>query len=337
MPHVRREETAAAKSGSVVPAIPSLTDVAGLLVGHATDAAAGTGCAVVLGPKEGIRAAAHIRGRATGTRELDALNPQHIVPHIHAVLLTGGSAFGLGAADGVMRWLAERGRGFPAGIAIVPIVPTAVVFDLGPLGRADRWPTATEGYAACEAAGSDVAEGSVGAGTGTTVGKILGVAGAMKGGVGTWSVRQGEIVVGALAVVNALGDIRDGKGEIIAGARGPNGFVDTRNYLAGGNVHQGSFGRTPQNTTLIVVATNADLSRGALAELAHMAGDAMAQRITPVGTQFDGDVIFALSTARVAVESALPVEILAQDATAVAIERAVRMAKGTKEVPGLRG
>jgi len=289
----------------------------------------------VLGPAEGVRAAAYIRGRATGTRELDALNPQHIVPHIHAVLLTGGSAFGLGAADGVMRWLAERGRGFPAGIAVVPIVPTAVVFDLGPLGRSDRWPTANDGYAACDAAGKSVAEGSVGAGTGTTVGKILGVTGAMKGGVGSWSVRQGDLVVGALAVVNALGDIRDGKGEIIAGARGPGGFVDARKYLAGGNLHQSSFGRPPQNTTLVVVGTNADLPRGALAELAHMAGDALAQRITPVGTQFDGDVIFALSTARIPATSALPVEILAQDATAMAIERAVRAAKGTDAVPGI--
>jgi L-aminopeptidase/D-esterase-like protein len=218
---------------------------------------------------------------------------------------------------------------------VVPIGPTAAVFDLGPLGRPDRWPTADDGYAACEAASRTVPEGSVGAGTGTTVGKILGVAAAMKGGVGSWSIRQGDLVVAALAVVNALGDVRDANGGIIAGARAKAGFVDARAYLASGQGHQTSFGRSPQNTTLVVVGTNADLPRGALAELAHMAGDALAQRITPVGTQYDGDVIFAVSTARVPVASALPIEILAQDATAMAIERAVRMAKGTRDIPGL--
>jgi L-aminopeptidase/D-esterase-like protein len=210
-----------------------------------------------------------------------------------------------------------------------------VVFDLGPLGRADRWPTANDGYAACAAASRVVPEGSVGAGTGSTVGKVLSVAGAMKGGLGTWSIRHGDLVVGALAVVNALGDVRDGSGAIIAGARGPGGFIDARAYLASASRHQASFGRSPQNTTLVVVGTNADLPRGALVELALMAGDALSQRITPVGTQYDGDVIFAVSTGKIPVQSALPVEVRAQDATAMAIERAVRMAKGTREVPGL--
>ncbi|MBI4421154.1 MAG: P1 family peptidase [Gemmatimonadetes bacterium] len=314
---------------------PAITDVEDLLVGHATDVAAWTGCTVLLGPAEGMRAAGYIRGRATGTRELDALSPSHLVPQIHAILLAGGSAFGLGAADGVMRWLAERGRGFSVGVGVVPIVPTAVVFDLAPLGRADRWPTATDAYAACEAAGREVAEGSVGAGAGATVGKALGLAGAMKGGLGTWSVRQGEVVVGALAVVNAFGDVRDAKGGILAGARGPDGFLDARRHLAEGKMPGGSFARAGANTTLVVVGTNADLPRGALAEVSRMTADALGQRITPVGTQFDGDIIFAVSTAQVEVESSLPIEILAQDATAMAIERAVRLARGTKEVPGL--
>ena len=335
---MRREEgrrRTDGQEGIVAARPPSITDVEGILVGHATDVAAWTGCTAVLGPPEGLRAAAYIRGRATGTRELDALSPSHLVPQIHAILLTGGSAFGLGAADGVMRWLAERGRGFSVGVGVVPIVPTAVVFDLAPLGHADRWPTAAEAYAACDAAGREVAEGSVGAGTGTTVGKVLGAAGAMKGGLGTCSVRQGDLVVGALAVVNAFGDVRDAKGEILAGARGPKGFADARRYLAQGHGPGGSFARPGTNTTLVVVGTNADLPRGALAELARMAADALGQRITPVGTQFDGDIVFAISTAVVKVDSSLPAEILAQDATAMAIERAVRLATGTLEIPGL--
>jgi L-aminopeptidase/D-esterase-like protein len=314
----------------------SIADIPGILVGHHTDADAATGCTVVLGPADGVRAAAYLRGRATGTRELGTLNPAHLVPQVHAILLAGGSAFGLGAADGVMRWLAERGRGFPVGVGVVPIVPGAVVFDLSPLGRADRWPTSDDGYRACDAAGTSVAEGSVGAGTGATVGKVTGPAGAMKGGVGTWSVRSGDVIVGALAVVNAFGDVRDGQGNILAGARGPAGFVDGRAYLAAGHVPPTMLNRAGgTNTTLLVVATNADLPRGALFELCRMAADAMALRITPVGTQLDGDVVFALSTAQVAVPWSLGVEVLSQDAAATAIERAVRMARGTPAVPGL--
>src|SRR5438094_1336074 len=162
-----------------------LTAVAGLSVGHWTDSGGATGCTVILGPPDGMRAAAVLRGRATGTREVDALDPRHLVERIHAILLTGGSAYGLGAADGVMRWLRERGRGLPVGPAgVVPIVPTAVVFDLGSMGRPVRWPTADNAAAACAAASTDVTEGSVGAGTGTTIGKAAGLAGAMKAGIG---------------------------------------------------------------------------------------------------------------------------------------------------------
>jgi len=314
---------------------PALTSVDGLLVGHFTDRAAATGCTVVLGPPEGMRAAAYVRGRATGTRELDALSPGHLVPAIHGLLLTGGSAYGLGAADGVMRWLAERGRGFPVGAGVVPIVPAAVIFDLAPLGRPDRWPTADGGAAACDAAGVDVAEGSVGAGTGATVGKVLGAPGAMKGGVGTWAERSGDVAVGAVAVVNAFGDVRDGAGQIIAGARDATGFVDAARYLADGGTPGGSFAKPGANTTLVVVGTNARMERTQLAEVARSAADALAQRITPVGTQFDGDIVFALSVGDRPPPTPVMVELLAQRATATAIERAVRMAKGTKEVPGL--
>ena len=315
----------------------SLTSIPGLLVGHFTDPQAATGCTVILAPDGGMRAAAYVRGRATGTRELDALSPAHLVPVIHALLLTGGSAYGLGAADGVMRWLGQRGRGFPVGVNVVPIVPAAVIFDLAPLGRADRWPTADDAAAACDAAGTEVAEGSVGAGTGATVGKVLGPPGAMKGGLGTWAERAGEVVVGALAVVNAFGDVRDDAGRIIAGARRGTGFVDAAQYLAHGGVPGGSFARAGANTTLIVVATNAQVDRLGLAQVARAAADAMAQRITPVGTAFDGDLVFALSAGEQPAPTPVMIELLAQRAAAAAIERAVRTATGTKEVPGLAG
>src|SRR5437016_1651556 len=318
---------------SASPAL-NLAAVAGVTVGHWTDARTATGCTVVLAPPGGMRAGVAIRGRATGTRELDALHPRHLVGHVDAVLLTGGSAYGLGAADGVVRWLRERGRGFPAGPAgVVPSVPTAVIFDfdLAPGGRADRWPSADDAYRACEAASPAIAEGSVGAGTGATVGKALGPRRAMKGGVGTWAARRGDIVVGALVVVNAVGDILDGTGSIVAGARGPDGrFAGALEHFAAGGA---PFGRA--NTTLAVVATNAALDRTALESLAHAAGDALARRIVPYGTLFDGDVVFAVSTVATAPATPIQAEALAALAVPVAVERAVRLARGLGDVPGL--
>jgi L-aminopeptidase/D-esterase-like protein len=314
---------------------PSLSAVAGLTVGHWTDPAGATGCTAVLGPGEGMRAAAAVRGRATGTRELDALDPRHLVGRADALLFTGGSAFGLGAADGVMRWLRERDRGFRVRPDLaIPIVPAAVIFDLGNTGRAPRWPGPQEGYRACEGAGEEIAEGSVGAGTGATVGKILGLDRAMKGGVGTWAAQEGVVVVSALVVVNAVGDVRGADGAVLAGARAPGGgFADAVRGLAAGTP---PFGTGPgQNTTLAVIATNADLDRTALGGLAHAASDALARRITPYGTTFDGDVTFAVSTARVTAASPLQVEALAAEVVPVAVERAVRLARGTPGVPGL--
>ena len=322
---------------------PRITHVPGVTVGHWTDTARATGCTVVLGPDGGVRAACAIRGRATGTRELDALDPHHLVDRIDAILLTGGSAYGLGAADGVMRWLRERGRGLPVGPAgIVPIVPTAVIFDfdLAPGGKADRWPVADDAYRACAAASSEVAEGSVGAGTGATVGKALGPRAAMKGGVGTWAASGGDIVVGALVVVNAVGNVVDGSGRILAGARGADGaYVDALTHLGGGGM---PFGARPtptpasgRNTTLAVVATNATLDRTALQGLAHAAGDALARRIIPYGTLFDGDVVFAISTATSVPATPLQPEALAALAVPIAVERAVRLARGARDIPGL--
>jgi L-aminopeptidase/D-esterase-like protein len=313
---------------------PSITAVEGILVGQVTHSAAGTGCTVVLAPPGGMVAAAYVRGRATGTRELDALSIEHVVPAINAILLTGGAAFGLGAADGVMRWLAERGRGFDVKVGVVPIVPAAVVFDLAPIGLPTAWPTPDDGYRACDVASREVAEGSVGAGTGATVGKVLGAGGAMKGGLGTWAEVAGGITVGGLAVVNAFGDVRDVSGAILAGARRQGAFVDARAYLASGGVPGGAFARPGVNTTLVVVATDAAMDRVALREVARMAADALGQRISPVGTQYDGDIVFAVSCGR---REARPVmvEMLAQAVTGRAVERAVRLARGTHEVPGL--
>ncbi len=304
----------------------TLAAVPGITVGHATVPTHGTGCTVVLGPAAGLRAAVAVRGRATGTREIDALSPRHIVERVDAILLTGGSAYGLGAADGVMRWLRERGRGLPVGPAgTVPIVPTAVLFDLGNAGKPVGWPGPDDAYRACEAAATDFAEGSVGAGTGATVGKAAGLDKMMKAGLGTSAARAGEIVVGALVVVNAVGDVRDARGEIIAGARGEGGrFLDSLRFLAEGGAPFGDPSRLVRNTTLAVIATNAALDRVQLEALAQTGSDALARRITPYGTLFDGDVVFAVSTAAVPAASPLQAEALAALAVPEAVERAVR-------------
>jgi len=281
---------------------------------------------VILGPPAGLRAAVALRGRATGTREIDALSPRHIVERIDAILLAGGSAYGLGAADGVMRWLRERGRGLPVGPAgTVPIVPTAVIFDLGNAGKPVGWPGPDDAYRACETAGEEIAEGAAGVGIGATVGKAPGIDKMMPAGLGTWAVRSGEIVVGALVVVNAVGDVRNARGEIIAGARGPDGrFLDSLRYLADGGAPFGDPNRLTRNTTIAVVATNAALDRVQLEALAQAGSDALARRITPYGTLYDGDVVFAVSTAAVPAASPLQAEALAALAVPEAVERAVR-------------
>lgn len=272
--------------------------VPGLRIGHAGDREARTGCTVLLGP---FRGAVDLRGMATGTREIDALSLLHLVPRLDAVLLTGGSAFGLAAAEGVVAWLEERGAGFDAGAARVPIVPAAVIFDLG-IGRADRRPDAAMGRAACDAAAPGIpAQGRVGVGTGATVGKLAGREYAMDGGFGCATVRFGGHVVMGVAVVNALGDVIGRDGEIVAGARMADGrFLDGARLVR----EDGPSGSVPTdtptpgtNTTLAAVATDAPLSREALHAIARMASTALARRISPVNTPFDGDIVFALSTA----------------------------------------
>jgi L-aminopeptidase/D-esterase-like protein len=301
-------------------------DPCGLVIGHATDAAGATGCTVVRGAAGAVRCGVHVLGRATGTREIDSLTPGHLVDRVDAIFLTGGSAYGLDAAAGVMRWMEERKRGFSVGAGVVPIVPGAVVFDLAPLGRFDARPTAAMAYDACDAATPEVVEGSVGAGTGATVGKVAGPEACMKGGIGCGAADAGPVIVRALAVVNALGDVRDAEGRIIAGARSPDGaWIDSEAWLARNATGAGTFAQTAHNTTLCVVSTNAALTQVQLAGLARAAGAALFRRITPAGTSFDGDVIFATAPTAGGV-SALPaaVEVLAVRALEIAIERGVR-------------
>jgi L-aminopeptidase/D-esterase-like protein len=310
----------------------------GLAVGHATDARGGTGCTVLRGVDGALRGAACVFGRATGTRELDALSPTHQAGRVDAVLLTGGSAYGLDAAAGVMRWMEERRRGFDVGVGVVPIVPAAVIFDLAPLGDFRARPTAGMAYAACESARpTDIAEGSVGVGTGATVGKGGGRETAMKGGFGCAVRAAGDAVVCAAAVVNSLGDVRSADGRIIAGARDKDGtFLDSAKLLANyGSSRFATAAVTPQHTTLCVVATNLSLERGELAQLARAAGAALFRRITPVGTSFDGDVVFALCQPDGARGALMPLEITAVAALEEAIERGVRRAIGRDGVAGL--
>jgi L-aminopeptidase/D-esterase-like protein len=301
----------------------------GLAVGHATDVDGATGCTVIRGAPDAFRCGVAIVGRATGTRELALLEPGHLVSRVDAILLAGGSAYGLDAAAGVMRWMEERSRGFDVGSGVVPIVPAAVLFDLTPLGRFDARPTPAMAYAACESATDcDVPEGAIGAGTGATVGKAAGPAFAMKGGIGCGEADAGPVHVRALAAVNALGDVRDGEGRIVAGARtASGGWLDSAAWLARGAHSAASFDTLAgKSTTLCIVATNVALDRAALGALARAASAALYRRITPVATPFDGDVVFATAPAQDGVEaSAAQVEALAVHALEIAIERAVRV------------
>ena len=299
----------------------------GLVVGHATDVEGATGCTVVRGATAPFRCAAYVVGRATGTRELALLDPAHLVDRVDAILLTGGSAYGLDAAAGVMRWMEDRGRGYPVGAGVVPIVPAAVIFDLAPLGRFDARPTPAMAHVACEVATAEPQEGSVGAGTGATVGKAMGAANGMKGGIGIGVADAGAVNVRALAVVNALGDVRDASGQIIAGARDAQGrYVDSAAYIARGAGEAPRFDElTGRNTTLSIVSTNAALDRVQLASVARAAAAALYRRITPVGTMYDGEVVFATAPLAGGVSApAAQVEALAVLALEQAIERGVR-------------
>lgn len=308
----------------------SITDVAGISVGHYTDSDAQTGCTVILTGR-GAVGGVSVRGLAPGTRETDLLRPGNLVTQVHAVLLTGGSAYGLAAADGVMRYLEEKSLGYNTGSARVPIVPAAVLYDLG-FGSAKIRPDAAAGYAACQSAGKKYEQGNVGAGTGATVGKLFGISRAMKGGLGTASLRVGRLVVGAVIAVNAFGDIYDpDANQIIAGARTSDGigFADTSAALQGLVIRTVM---TLRNTIIGVVATNARLDVAQTNHIAAVAHDGMARVVHPAHTLYDGDTLFALATGRVAANLVL-VSDLAATAVMLAILNGVLAAKPVLGLP----
>ncbi len=311
-----------------------ITDVRGIRVGHWTDRRGATGCTVILCP-EGAVAAVDLRGGAPGSRETDVLGQANLVRTAHAIVLAGGSAFGLAAADGVMRWLAERGHGFGTQRRSVPIVPAAVIYDLG-LGSDQAAPDGDAGYAAASrAGGGKVAEGSVGAGTGATVAKLLGPDHALKGGIGTASlVGPNGAVVAAIAVTNAVGTIvNPATGETLAGVRGDGGsFLPLYEVL---ELRPAMADPLRANTTLVCVATSAKLDHRHVQRLATQAHDGMARAILPAHTMGDGDIAFALATGDVEIEDrrVLDLGVLTVLAVEQAILRSVVSARGLKGIP----
>lgn len=304
----------------------------GISVGHATDSAGATGCTVVRGTTGPLRASAFAFGRATGTRELTLLEPWASNDRVDAILLTGGSAYGLDAAAGVMRWMEERGRGYPIAGGVVPIVPAAVVFDLAPLGRFTARPTADMAYTACDSATpGGWPEGSVGAGTGCVVGKIAGPARAMKGGVGVGLAGSPQLAC-AVAAVNAVGHVRGHDGTIIASARNDDGtLLDCEQHA----VFPPREASAAANTTISVVALNRSFSKVDLHRIARAASAAHARQIGPSGTSYDGDIIFAVCPLDAAPGHLLSAEVAATAALRDAIVRGVTQAKGRDGIPGL--
>lgn len=307
------------------------TAIEGLVVGHAQDLDAATGCTVILTP-EGAAAGVDVRGGAPGTRETDLLSPVNMVQKIHAVMLAGGSAFGLDAAAGVMQYLEERQIGFDVGVTRVPIVCGAVLFDLI-FGDCRIRPDKKMGYLACLNAGKDIAQGNVGAGAGATVGKILGMERAMKSGLGCYALQVGDLQVGALVAVNCLGDVIDPQtGRKLAGPKGDDGqsLMDTEEIMI--NAYADKKNLFSGNTTIGVVATNAALDKAQATKLASMAHNGYARTMRPAHTMVDGDTIFALSTGSVTADLSV-VGLLA----ARAMERAVVAAvKNTSSLNNLR-
>ncbi len=305
-----------------------LTDIHGIKVGVSENLKAATGITVVL-IEDGARAAVEVRGSAPGTRETDLLRPGNLVKEIQGLVLAGGSAFGLEAANGVVRYLEEKKRGFEVGNFVVPIVPAAVLFDLF-IGDGTVRPDATMGYQACrESSAGPVPEGSVGAGAGATVGKLFGTAQSVKSGQGSYAIKSGDLIVAALVVVNAFGDIYAADGRLIAGPVDPQSgrMVKTIDHLLG--TSRGGF---PGNTTLGVVATNAAFDAAELKKVCSLAHDGLARAIWPVHTMWDGDTIFALS--RGSLEADLnQVALMAAEAVSAAVERAALKATSLCGVP----
>ena len=307
----------------------TLTDVAGIEVGHFTDTRRPTGASVVIA-RAGAVAGVDVRGAAPGTRETDLLQPANLVQQVHAVLLAGGSAWGLDAAGGVMQWLEQQNIGLNTGYGLVPIVPAAVVFDLA-VGDGRIRPGALAGYQACTAASRrPPAQGNVGAGAGALVGKLYGMARAMKGGVGSASVCVDGITVGALIVCNAVGDVMDpATGQVLAGARTPDGraLLGSRDAILAGELPQHLLAGT--NTTIGVIATDAVLTKPQAQRLAQVSHDGLARTINPVHTMSDGDTVFALGTGKAnSMPGMMVLATLAAEATARAVVNAIRAAQG---------
>ena len=313
-----------------------LTAISGFRVGHGTDTNGCTGCTVILCP-EGTVGGVDIRGSAAGSREMDALSPMHLVPHVHAVLLAGGSAFGLDAAGGVMRYLEEHGIGFDVQVTHVPIVPAAILFDLR-LGDYRARPDAQMAYQAClRATSGPIEEGSVGAGTGATVGKLLGMPHATKSGLGTTALElNGGLRVAALVAVNAFGDVRDpATSRVLAGMRtAPESreFADTAAAMRRGTSPDGY---RAENTTLAVVATNARLTKLQATKMAQVAQHGLVRTISPVHTTFDGDLVIGLATGEVEAEPNGE-GLAAADVVAEAVVRAIKAATSLGGLPAWR-
>ncbi|HEY3442582.1 MAG TPA: P1 family peptidase [Paludibaculum sp.] len=314
-----------------------LTDITGVKVGHHSDFDALTGCTVVL-CERGAVAGYDIRGGASGTEEMDVMSPFHITTGVHAIVLAGGSAYGLEAASGVRRYLERKGIGFPTGGGVVPIVPAAILYDLG-IGKPGVRPTREMGEAAAVAAtDAAVAEGCVGAGTGATVGKFLGMKNAMKSGIGSWTVAlPGGVLVSALVAVNAVGDVvHPDTRKIIAGARKTADSKDFLNSAEWMKARGATGGLRRENTTLAVVATNARLDKVQATKAAQMAHHGLVRAISPVHTSMDGDLAIALSCGTLAA-SVDSLGVAAGEAVAIAILRAVQAARTMGGVPGLAG
>jgi L-aminopeptidase/D-esterase-like protein len=310
-----------------------LTDVSGLKVGHFTDSRRPTGCTVII-CEAGAVAGVDVRGSAPGTRETDLLDPVNTVHKVHAVMLSGGSAFGLDAASGAVQYLEEKGIGYQTSVAKVPIVPAAILFDLG-VGDSSIRPDKKSGYQACTNATDDkIEEGNVGAGAGATVGKILGMDHAMKGGLGTASIQVEGLVVAALVAVNCVGDVtHPWDGTILAGARNQekNAFANTTAVLK--TKLRAGRARKSENTTLAVVATNAAFGKSEMTKIAQMSHDGFARAIRPVHLPFDGDTIFSLSTGSFEGGDLAQVGSLAAEVTSAAIVRAILAAESLPNLP----
>lgn len=310
----------------------SITDVKGVFVGNFEDWENITGCSVIFF-ENGATASVDVRGGAPGTRETDLLNEGNLVEKINAIYIGGGSAFGLDGATGVMKFLEENNIGFDTGIKRVPIVSGAIIYDLD-IGN-PTYPTAQHGYTACKNLTKDFNKnGNVGAGVSATVGKVRGIKYAMKGGLGTSSKKIGDIVVGALVVVNALGDVYNFNGDILAGALNDtkDGFLNTFEYILKQSPKNIGF----KNTTIGVIATNVNLTKGKLKRIAISSHDAIANRIKPSHTIFDGDTIFAVSTNEVIFEDLLTLEVMAQAVLEEAIVNAIKNAESLGGVLGYK-